>query len=57
MNAFNTLTNESKIEAAMQMVILDAIEKGHTCKSEMIDYMQSPEFEKQVKAYIQFMGN
>lgn len=47
-----TLTNETKTQVAIQMVILDAIEKGHTNQAELIDYMKSEVFENAVKNYL-----
>ena len=46
------LTEQSKTEYAIQLVIMDAIEKGHTNVSELTDYMKSETFEKSVKNYI-----
>ena len=56
MNALNILPKEKKVEIAMQMVICDAIEKGHTDKNEMMAYMQSDAFEKQVRMYLDMMA-
>jgi hypothetical protein len=47
-----TLSNKTKTQTAIQMVIMDAIEKGHTSANELIDYMKSEVFEKAVKNYI-----
>ena len=46
------LSNETKTEVAIQMVIMDAIEKGHTNKNELIDYMKSEVFETAVRNYL-----
>jgi hypothetical protein len=46
------LSNETKTQTAIQMVIMDAIEKGHTNANELIEYMKSEVFEKAVKNYI-----
>jgi hypothetical protein len=46
------LNIETKAKLAIQMVILDAIEKGHTNTKELISYMSSKVFEKAVKNYI-----
>ena len=43
------LSNETKTQTAIQMVIMDAIEKGHTNANELIEYMKSEVFEKAVK--------
>ena len=48
----NNLSIETKTQAAVQMVIMDAIEKGHTNASELISYMKSEVFEKAVKNYV-----
>jgi hypothetical protein len=45
------LANTTKTEVAIQMVIMDAIEKGHTNAAELIDYMKSKVFEKAVRNY------
>lgn len=50
-----TLTNTTKTEAAIQMVIMDAIEKGHTNTSELVEYMKSLVFENAVKNYLSLM--
>jgi hypothetical protein len=39
------------------MVIMDAIEKGHTNATELIEYMKSEVFEKAVKNYINLFNN
>jgi hypothetical protein len=49
------LNIETKAKLAIQMVILDAIEKGHTNTNELISYMSSKVFEKAVKNYISLM--
>ena len=46
------LNIETKAKLAIQMVIFDAIEKGHTNTNELISYMSSKVFEKAVKNYI-----
>jgi hypothetical protein len=46
------LSNETKTQAAIQMVIMDAIEKGHTNAKDLIDFMKSEIFEKAVQNYI-----
>ena len=46
------LSKETKTEVAMKMVIMDAIEKGHTNKNDLVDYMKSEVFEKAVRNYI-----
>lgn len=46
------LSIEAKTESAMKMVIMDAMEKGHINQSELMEYMKSEVFEKQVKNYI-----
>ncbi len=48
----NTLSTQTKTQTAIQMVIMDAIEKGHTNANELIDYMKSEVFETAVKNYI-----
>ena len=46
------LSNETKTASAIQMVILDAIEKGHSNSTELIEYMKTKVFENAVKKYI-----
>ena len=43
---------ELATEKAIQMVIMDAIEKGHTDKNELTAYMQSEVFAKAVQNYV-----
>ena len=40
---------------AAQMVIMDAIAKGHTCKEELIAYMASTEYKTAVEYYIELL--
>ena len=40
-------------EIAIQIVIMDAIEKGHTNTTDLIEYMKSEVFETAVKSYIE----
>lgn len=47
---------EIATEKAIQMVIMDAIEKGHTDKNELIAYMQSEVFEKAVQNYVSLLN-
>jgi hypothetical protein len=51
-NKMKNLSNETKTQTAIQMVIMDAIEKGHKNANELIEYMKSEVFEKAVKNYI-----
>ena len=51
-NNMKNLSNETKTQTAIQIVIMDAIEKGHTNANELIEYMKSEVFEKAVKNYI-----
>ena len=46
------LSKETKTEVAMKMVIMDAIEKGHTNQNDLIAYMKSEVFETAVRHYI-----
>ena len=50
------LSIKTKTQTAIQMVIMDAIEKGHTNTNELIDYMKSNVFEKAVKNYISILN-
>lgn len=49
------LSTAAKTEVAIKMVIMDAIEKGHTNTNELIAYMKSLVFEKAVKSYVSLM--
>ena len=53
MTTFSNISDSAKMEVAIQMVIMDAIEKGHTDKNELIAYMQSEVFEAAVQRYFQ----
>jgi hypothetical protein len=46
------ISQATKTELAIQMVIMDAIEKGHTNPSELAAYMESEVFERAVGNYI-----
>jgi hypothetical protein len=37
---------------AIELVIMDAIEKGHTEKNELMEYMKSAEFNRAVSNYV-----
>ena len=52
---FKLMTAQQKIKFASEQVLLDAIEKGHTDKAELISYMQSDVFRNAVKSYLQQM--
>lgn len=52
---FSQVTIETKTEIAIKMVLLDAIEKGHTKTNELVRYMESKTFKKAVKAYLELM--
>lgn len=54
-NVFQNLTIEQKTEYAMQIVLLDAIERGATTKNDLIQYMKSDVFTEAVKAYVSMM--
>ena len=45
------MTQQQIIEKAMQLTIMDAIEKGHVNKNDLITYMSSDVFEKSVDRY------
>jgi len=44
--------NKAEIKAAIQMVVMDAIDKGHTNPKELSEYMKSNVFKKAVDNYI-----
>lgn len=50
------LSIQAKTEIAVQMVIMDAIEKGHTNTNELVAYMKSQVFEKAVTEYISIIN-
>ena len=43
------------VEIAAETVIFDAIEKGHTNKNDLIEYMKSETFNNSVKNYADLM--
>ena len=50
------LTPATSTEIAMQLVIMDAMEKGHTDKKGLIEYMKSETFENAVREYLALMA-
>ena len=54
-NTFNQLSKENKVTFAAQFVIMDAIEKGHTDMSEMMEYMKTEIFRNAVFSYMDLM--
>lgn len=55
MGTFQKLSKEGKAEIAIQLVIMDAIERGHTNTAELCEYMKSETFLKSVFEYISLM--
>ena len=51
-----TTSDNTKMQLAVQMVIMDAIEKGHTNSSELIAYMQSDVFATAAKSYFEMLN-
>jgi hypothetical protein len=49
------ITKETKITMAIQLVVMDAMEKGHTDTEEIIEYMKTDVFHKAVKNYVAIM--
>lgn len=45
------MTQQQIIESAMKLTIMDAMEKGHINKDDLIAYMSSDVFEKAVHRY------
>jgi Ca2+-binding EF-hand superfamily protein len=45
------MDTELKLKTAMEMTIMDAMEKGHTDKNNLIEYMKSFPFEQSAKRY------
>ena len=54
-NTFNQLSKENKATFAAQFVIMDAIKKGHTDMSEMMEYMKTEIFKNAVFSYMDLM--
>ena len=50
------LSKKAKTEIAIKLVILDAIEKGHTNLEELKDYMMTNVFKSAVANYITLMN-
>jgi len=50
------ITTETATEIAMQLVIMDAMEKGHTDKDGLIEYMKSETFANAVQGYLSLMA-
>jgi len=48
--------NATAAQLAIDMVIMDAIERGHTDPNDLIRYMNTTTFEKAVKSYISMIG-
>lgn len=55
MGTFQKISKQAKAEIAIQLVIMDAIEKGHTDTAEIVEYMKSETFFKSVAEYISLM--
>jgi len=55
MGTFQKLSKEGKAEIAIQLVVMDAIERGHTDPAEIREYMKSETFLKSVNEYISLM--
>jgi len=51
----NSGVTVSAAQTAIQIVIMDAIERGHTNPSELIKYMKTETFEKAVKSCLLIM--
>ena len=51
------LSNATKTTTAIQLTVMDAIEKGHTNADELIEYMKTETFGKAVKTYVSLMTN
>jgi hypothetical protein len=52
----NNISKELQTQTAIKIVIMDAIEKGHTNTNELIQYMKSKAFENAVNNYISLMN-
>jgi hypothetical protein len=50
-----TISNTTATQTAIQLVIMDAIEKGHINKNDLIEFMKSEVFEKAVKNYVKLL--
>lgn len=49
------LSKQIIAETAAQMVIIDAVEKGHTNVSDLTEYVKSATFENAVKSYMKII--
>lgn len=56
MNIFNSLSQQSKAEISIKLVLLDAIERGLTTASQAIEYMKTETFMAAVNQYLGMMG-
>ena len=54
-NVFTNLRKETKVRAAIDLVMLDAIEMGLTTVADAVAYMKSEAFKKSVKGYLDLM--
>ena len=50
------LTIETKTKMAIELVIIDAIENGHSNTNQLINYLQTKVFKMAVKNYISLMN-
>ena len=53
--AMKTLSKETRLLAAIQLVLMDSIEKGYTNADELIEYMKTERFQKAVESYVELM--
>jgi len=49
------ISKETKISMSIQLVVMDAMEKGHTNTDELIEYMKTDIFKKSVESYVRIM--
>lgn len=49
------MTTTTATQTAIKIVIMDAIEKGHTNTSELMQYMKTEKFENAVKNYVELL--
>jgi len=53
--SMNNLTEEFKTSLAIQFVVMDAMQNGHTNPDELIQFMKTKTFETAVKGYLSLM--
>jgi len=55
-DVFSNIAKETAAQTAIQLVIMDAIERGASDPKEIAEYMKTEVFENSVKTYMALMG-